>query len=109
MRVGSGSASAASGGFISHYNLFDLAGFWCNCGFSRKIWGSKKGIRTTKPIARNPIYRRRMFDAEIIELCVRWYITYRLSYRDLVGMMAERGHGGPQHDSALGNPLRAGI
>jgi transposase-like protein len=32
-----------------------------------------------------------VFDAEIIELCVRWYITYRLSYRDLVGMMAERG------------------
>jgi transposase-like protein len=29
--------------------------------------------------------------AEIIELCVRWYITYRLSYRDLVAMMAERG------------------
>ena len=45
----------------------------------------------TKPIARDPIYRRRRFDAEIIELCVRWYITYRLSYRDLVAMMAERG------------------
>jgi hypothetical protein len=24
-----------------------------------------------------------VFDAEIIELCVRWYITYRLSYCDL--------------------------
>jgi transposase-like protein len=45
----------------------------------------------TKPIARDPIYRGRVFDAEIIELCVRWYITYRLSYRDLVEMMAERG------------------
>ena len=40
---------------------------------------------------RDPIYRRRRFEAEIIELCVRWYITYRLSYRDLVAMMAERG------------------
>jgi hypothetical protein len=29
----------------------------------------------TKPIARDPIYRRRRFDAEIIELCVLWYIT----------------------------------
>jgi transposase-like protein len=37
------------------------------------------------------MYRRRRFDAEIIELGVRWYITYRLSYRDLVAMMAERG------------------
>jgi hypothetical protein len=29
----------------------------------------------TKPIARDPIYRRRRFEVEIIELCVRWYIT----------------------------------
>jgi transposase-like protein len=40
---------------------------------------------------RDPIYRRRRYTPEIIELCVRWYITYRLSYRDLVAMMAERG------------------
>ena len=45
----------------------------------------------TKPIARYPIYRKRVFDADIIELCVRWYISYRLSYRDLLEMMAERG------------------
>jgi hypothetical protein len=38
----------------------------------------------TKPVARDPIYRRRRFEPEIIELCVRWYLTYRLSYRDLV-------------------------
>ena len=44
----------------------------------------------TRPIVRDPIYRRRRFDAEIIKLCVRWYITYRLSYRDLVAMMAMR-------------------
>ena len=45
----------------------------------------------TKPIARDPIYRRRVFDADSIQLYVRWYITYRLSYRDLVELMAERG------------------
>jgi transposase-like protein len=45
----------------------------------------------TEPIARDPIYRRRRFQPEIIELCVRWYLTYRLSYRDLVEMVAERG------------------
>lgn len=44
----------------------------------------------TKPIVRDPIYRRRRFDTEVIELCVRWFITYRLSYRDLAAMMAER-------------------
>ena len=40
---------------------------------------------------RDPIYLRRRFSPETIELCVRWYITYRLSYRDLVAMMAEQG------------------
>ena len=45
----------------------------------------------TKPIARDPICRKRAFDADVIELCVRWYITYRLSYRDPVEMMAGRG------------------
>ena len=45
----------------------------------------------TKAITRDTIYRRRRFQPEIIELCVRWYLTYRLSYRDLVEMMAERG------------------
>ncbi len=42
-------------------------------------------------VARDPMYRGRRFLPETIELCVRWYITYRLSYRDLVAMMAERG------------------
>ena len=45
----------------------------------------------TKRQDRDAIYVKRQFDAEIIILCVRWYITYRLSYRDLVAMMAERG------------------
>ena len=45
----------------------------------------------TKPLARDPMYRHRAFDAEVIEVCVRWYLSYKLSYRDLVEMMAERG------------------
>ena len=45
----------------------------------------------TKAVERDPIYRRRRFQSETIELCVRWYLTYRLSYRDLAEMMAERG------------------
>ena len=42
----------------------------------------------TKRQDRDAIYVKRQFDAEIIILCVRWYITYRLAYRDLVAMMA---------------------
>ena len=45
----------------------------------------------TKAIDRETIYRGRAFDADIIKLCCRWYITHRLSYRDLAAIMAERG------------------
>ena len=37
------------------------------------------------------LFRGRHFDQEIIVLCVRWYLTFKLSSRDLVQMMAERG------------------
>jgi putative transposase len=33
----------------------------------------------------------RHFDREVIVLCVRWYPRYKLSFRDLTEMMAERG------------------
>lgn len=39
---------------------------------------------------RNP-FKWRHFEAEIILLCVRWYLRYALSYRDLEEMMLERG------------------
>ena len=35
--------------------------------------------------------RIRHFDREVIILCVRWYLRFKLSLRDLVEMMAERG------------------
>jgi transposase-like protein len=37
------------------------------------------------------LFSGRHFDREIIILCVRWYLRFRLSFRDLVEMMAERG------------------
>jgi transposase-like protein len=36
-------------------------------------------------------FKWRHFQAEIILLCVRWYLRYPLSYRDLEEMMGERG------------------
>jgi IS6 family transposase len=38
----------------------------------------------------NP-FKWRHFEAEIILLCVRWYLRYSLSYRDLEELMRERG------------------
>ena len=37
------------------------------------------------------LFKGRHIDREIIILCVRWYLTFKLSSRDLVQMMAERG------------------
>ena len=37
------------------------------------------------------LFEGRHFDREVIVLCVRWYPRFKLSYRDLVEMMAERG------------------
>jgi IS6 family transposase len=38
----------------------------------------------------NP-FKWRHFEAKLILLCVRWYLRYALSYRDLEEMMRERG------------------
>ena len=37
------------------------------------------------------LFKRHRFDRLVMVLCVRWYLSYQLSYRDLVEMMAERG------------------
>jgi transposase-like protein len=37
------------------------------------------------------LFEGRHFDREVIVLCVRWYLRFKLSFRDLVEMMAERG------------------
>ena len=37
------------------------------------------------------LFKGRHFDRGIVILCVRWYLCFKLSLRDLVEMMAERG------------------
>ena len=37
------------------------------------------------------LFKGRQFDRDIIILCLRWYLRFKLSFRDLVEMMAERG------------------
>ena len=40
---------------------------------------------------RPALFRGRHFEDVVIVLCVRWYLRYSLSYRDLEEMMTERG------------------
>ena len=37
------------------------------------------------------LFKGRHFDGHIIVLCVSWYTSFKLSLRDLVIMMADRG------------------
>ena len=56
---------------------------------------------------RPALFRGRHFEDVIILLCVRWYLRYSLTYRDLEEIMAERGHPLPCHALALGPALCA--
>src|ERR1700724_1227858 len=47
----------------------------------------------TDPISAQDLFKGRDFEQEIIVLCIRWYLAFKLSSRDLVQMMAERGIG----------------
>ena len=40
------------------------------------------------------VFKGRHFDRSVILLCVRWYLAYNLSLRNLEEMMAERGISG---------------
>src|SRR6266436_2948305 len=44
-----------------------------------------------KPKTVEELFKGRHFDREVVILCVRWYLRFKLSLRDLVEMMAERG------------------
>ena len=72
-------------------NRWAMPSFYANPRFTR--------LRETLPVpgharrlafATHP-FRGRHFRDEVIVLCVRWYLRYPLSYRNLEEIMAERG------------------
>src|SRR5882757_5813655 len=63
--------------------------FWCVKLLSIRV-PYREDTRMTRPVERDAIYRGRRYSGETIELCIRWYISHRLSYGDLTAMMAER-------------------
>ena len=44
-----------------------------------------------KPVSVEELFVGRHFDQKVIMLCVRWYLRFKLSLRDLVEMISERG------------------
>jgi hypothetical protein len=51
-----------------------------------KAWGM---ARRHSP--RHPLFRQRWFADDIIITCVRWYLRFKLSYRDLAELVRELG------------------
>src|SRR4051812_46912475 len=64
-----------------------LVWFWCkllNWSCAATMTGMPSRQRTPE------LFKGLHFDHEVVILCVRWYLSYKLSSRDLVNMMGER-------------------
>ena len=55
------------------------------------------------------LFKGRHFDRDVVILCVRWYLRFKLSLRDLGDDGRARTVDGAYHDHALGAALRAGV
>jgi transposase-like protein len=55
------------------------------------------------------LFKGRHFDREIIILCVSWYMSFKLRFRDLVIMMADRRISVPYYDPAVGSAVPSRI
>jgi putative transposase len=49
------------------------------------------------------------FEKDILLTCVRWYVAYPLSYRQLEGMMQERGLSGLFDHPSVGPEVRPAV
>jgi hypothetical protein len=58
-------------------------------GYADQLSWSK--LATSKLKIAEELFKGRPFERGIVILWVRWYLRYKLSLRDLVEMMAERG------------------
>ena len=69
-----------------------IARLCCNFRAATSGWTTFGKHRTGSPImpSDNP-FKWRQFEPALILQCVRWYLRYALSYRDLEDMMRERG------------------
>ena len=59
------------------------------CGANARVAGDDEEMQGFVPI--EDLFKGRHFDRPIIVLCVSWYTSFKLSLRDLVIIMADRG------------------
>jgi transposase-like protein len=65
------------------------AGGSAGSGANARVAGDDEEMQRFVPI--EYLFKGRHFDGQIIILCVAWYTSFKLSLRDLVIMMADRG------------------
>jgi hypothetical protein len=69
--------------------------FWPNAEYCFWLWRKQAAIGDDdrmQPFATvEALFKGRHFDGQINILCVSWYTSFKLSLRDLVIMMADRG------------------
>src|SRR5713226_8905506 len=58
-------------------------------GANARVAGDDEEMQRFVPI--EDLFKGRHFDRQIIVFCVSWYTSFKLSLRDLVIMMADRG------------------
>jgi hypothetical protein len=63
----------------------------CETDLLQRFGYRQDGKETVEYFRRVSMFKGRQFDRSVILLCVRWYLAYNLSLRDLEEMMAERG------------------
>jgi transposase-like protein len=63
--------------------ILNSSRLWAFCGKGEMVLKKMQSLEK--------LFNGRHFERDIIVLCVRWYLRSKLSYRDLVEMMAERG------------------
>jgi transposase-like protein len=63
-----------------------------------------------KSRVRNPLFAKRWFRDDVIVLCVRWYLRFPVSYREMAEIAWELGVVvAPSTILRLGGPIRNGI
>ncbi len=76
----------SKGGKREMEQLRPVHGLWCKTQSGVSDDGQMPPL-----IPVQQLFTGRHFEQEIVLLCVRWYLSYKLSYRDLVATMGERG------------------
>jgi len=67
----------------AHVQMARLIGY---AGVLNELRAAMAKLKTVEEL-----FKGRHFDRDVVILCVRWYLRFKLSLRDLVEMMAEHG------------------